>query len=48
MPFEKLILYIRENGLEDKFNLNMQLVSFENIPLKYIDNFNNNINIVIS
>jgi len=48
MPFEKLILYIRENGLEDKFNLNMQLISFENIPLKYISNFNDNINIVIS
>jgi len=48
MPFEKRIQYIRENGLEDKYNLNMQLVSFENIPIKYIDIFNDNVKILIS
>jgi hypothetical protein len=40
--------YIKENDLEEKFNLNMKLVSFENIPDIYINNFNKNIKIIIN
>jgi 5'-3' exonuclease len=34
--------YIKDNGYEDKFRLNMNLISFENIPTEYTDVFNNN------
>jgi 5'-3' exonuclease len=39
--------YIKENGYEDKFRLNMNLISFENIPTAYTDVFNNNTKITI-
>jgi len=39
--------YIKENGYEDKFRLNMNLISFENIPTEYTDVFNNNTKISI-
>lgn len=39
--------YIKENGYEDKFRLNMNLISFENIPTEYTDVFNNNTKITI-
>ena len=34
--------YIKDNGYEDKFRLNMMLISFENIPKEYTELFNNN------
>ena len=34
--------YIKDNGYEDKFRLNMMLISFENIPKEHTDIFNNN------
>jgi hypothetical protein len=39
--------YIKDNGYEDKFILNMKLISFENIPKEYTDVFNNNTKIII-
>jgi 5'-3' exonuclease len=39
--------YIRECGYEDKFRLNMNLISFENIPKEYVDTFNKNVRIVV-
>ena len=34
--------YIKDNGYEDKFRLNMMLISFENIPNEYTEIFSNN------
>jgi len=34
--------YIKDNGYEDKFRLNMMLISFENIPKELTEIFNNN------
>lgn len=39
--------YIKECGYEEKFRLNMNLISFENIPKEYVDTFNKNVRIVI-
>ena len=34
--------FIKDNGYEDKFRLNMMLISFENIPSEYTEIFSNN------
>ena len=34
--------YIKDNGYDDKFRLNMMLISFDNIPKEYTEIFNNN------
>ena len=39
--------YIKECGYEDKFRLNMKLISFENIPTEYTEIFSNNIKIIL-
>jgi hypothetical protein len=39
--------YIKECGYEDKFRLNMKLISFENIPTEYTEIFNKNIKIIL-
>jgi len=39
--------YIKECGYEDKFLLNMKLISFENIPTEYTEIFSNNIKIIL-
>lgn len=39
--------YIRDCGYEDKFRLNMKLISFDNIPKEYTEIFNNNIRIIV-
>jgi hypothetical protein len=39
--------YIKESGYEDKFMLNMKLISFENIPKEYTDIFSNNVKIIL-
>jgi 5'-3' exonuclease len=38
--------YIKDCGYEDKFRLNMKLISFENIPKEYTEIFNNNTKII--
>jgi 5'-3' exonuclease len=40
--------YIKDNGYEDKFRLNMKLISFENIPEEYTRIFNNNIKMIVN
>ena len=35
--------FLRDNNLEEKFNFNMSLVSFEKIPKEHIENFNKNV-----
>lgn len=35
--------YLKDNNLEDKFNFNMSLVSFERIPSEHIEKFNKNV-----
>lgn len=35
----ELIKWLEENNLIDKFKFNMELICFDNIPKKYIDNF---------
>ena len=40
--------YIKDNGYEDKFKLNMKLISFENIPVKYTEIFSNNIKMILA
>lgn len=47
MPDDEREKYIKENGYEDKYILNMKLISFENIPTAYTEVFNNNIKITI-
>ena len=39
--------YIKDNGYEDKFRLNMKLISFENIPEEYTKIFSNNIRMIL-
>jgi 5'-3' exonuclease len=39
--------YIKECGYEDKFRLNMKLISFENIPKEYTEIFYDNVKIII-
>jgi len=39
--------YIKDCGYEEKYLLNMKLISFENIPKEYKEKFNNNIKIII-
>jgi len=39
--------YIKDSGYEDKFQLNMKLISFENIPKEYSELFSNNVKIVL-
>jgi len=39
--------YIKESGYEEKYLLNMKLISFENIPNEYREIFNNNIKILL-
>jgi 5'-3' exonuclease len=39
--------YIKECGYEDKFILNMKLISFEYIPKEYTEIFSNNVKIVL-
>ena len=39
--------YIKESGYEDKFQLNMKLISFENIPTEYTEIFSNNVKIIL-
>jgi 5'-3' exonuclease len=39
--------YIKDSGYEDKFILNMKLISFENIPEKYTEIFSNNIRMIL-
>ena len=39
--------YIKDNGYEDKFLLNMKLISFENIPNEYTEKFSNNIKMIL-
>jgi len=39
--------YIKDNGYEDKFILNMKLISFENIPNEYTEKFSNNIKMIL-
>jgi 5'-3' exonuclease len=38
--------YIKDNGYEDKFRLNMMLISFDNIPSEYTEIFSNNIQMI--
>jgi 5'-3' exonuclease len=39
--------YIKESGYEDKFQLNMKLISFDNIPKEYSELFSNNVKIIL-
>jgi 5'-3' exonuclease len=39
--------YIKECGYQDKFILNMMLISFENIPKEYTEIFSNNVKIIL-
>lgn len=39
--------YIKENGYQDKYILNMMLISFENIPKEYTEIFNKNVKMII-
>jgi 5'-3' exonuclease len=39
--------YIKDCGYEEKYLLNMKLISFENIPKEYKEKFNNNIKIIL-
>ena len=39
--------YIKECGYQDKFILNMMLISFENIPKEYTEIFSNNVRILL-
>ncbi len=39
--------YIKECGYQDKFILNMMLISFENIPKEYTEKFSNNVRILL-
>jgi len=38
--------YIKDNGYEYKFRLNMMLISFDNIPSEYTEIFSNNIQMI--
>lgn len=40
--------WLDENNVLNKFNFNMKLISFENIPSEYVNEFNKNINIAIT
>lgn len=44
---EERLNYLIENNLLDKFNYNMTLISFDNIPNEIIDSFYNNINFIL-
>ena len=39
--------YIKDSGYEDKFLLNMKLISFENIPSEYTEIFNKNVRLIV-
>ena len=39
--------YIKECGYEEKYLLNMMLISFENIPKEYKEKFNTNVKIIL-
>jgi 5'-3' exonuclease len=39
--------YIKDSGYEDKFLLNMKLISFENIPTEYTEIFNKNVRLIV-
>jgi 5'-3' exonuclease len=39
--------YIKECGYEEKYLLNMMLISFENIPKEYKEKFSNNVKIIL-
>ncbi len=39
--------YIKESGYEDKFRLNMKLISFENIPKEYTEIFSNTVKLIV-
>jgi len=39
--------YIKDSGYEDKFLLNMKLISFKNIPTEYTEIFNKNVRLIV-
>ena len=45
MSNEERSAFLAENNIIDKYNFNMSLVSFEKIPMEYIDIYFNNITI---
>jgi 5'-3' exonuclease len=47
MREDERVKYIKDNGYEDKFLLNMKLVSFEYIPNEYTEKFSNNIKMIL-
>lgn len=45
MEEKEIYKWLQDNNLMDKFNFNMNLISFENIPKIYVNEFYNNIGI---
>lgn len=43
----ELSIWLNENNLEDKFNFNMNLISFEHIPIEYEKKFYDSTNIIL-
>lgn len=47
MPDEERIEYMKANNMYDKFVFNMSLISFENIPVEFVNKYHKNIKITL-
>jgi|LakMenE18May11ns_1017448.scaffolds.fasta_scaffold9959515_11 5'-3' exonuclease len=47
MSDDEIRSWLQENNLIDKFNFNMNLISFEKIPCRYVNDFYNHVNILV-
>jgi hypothetical protein len=47
LPQNELKQWLTENELLDKFEFNMHLISFENIPVEYVKKFNDKFSIQV-
>ena len=48
LDYEDMLSWLKENDLIEKFQFNMNLVSFENIPVEMVKSFYNSVEIVLT